>query len=287
MCGIAGVLERSGSPVERELLKRMGDVIAHRGPDGEGQFRRRPGRARQPPPGDHRPHAGGRHADGVCATAATVITYNGEVYNFRELRPSSRPRGHAFRSHTDTEVVLNAYAAWGPECVERFNGMFAFAIWDRERSRALPRPRPLRDQAALLRRPRPGIPLRLGDQVDARASRAHGPGEPAAPARVLHLPEHLHRRDAVRRSAAAPARPPYDLARGRRSAQPAPYWDFDFVKTATAARPTSEYAEELDRLFQQAVQRQLVSRRPGRRTPQRRHGLRQHHGPRGRGAART
>src|SRR6185312_10918529 len=54
-------------------------------------------------------------------------------YNFRELRPELEAAGQTFRSHTDTEVVLNAYAAWGPACVERFNGMFALAIWDRER----------------------------------------------------------------------------------------------------------------------------------------------------------
>ncbi len=63
MCGIAGVLDRSGEPVPIELLRRMSDAIAHRGPDGEGQFADGPGRAREPAPGDHRPGTRGRHAD--------------------------------------------------------------------------------------------------------------------------------------------------------------------------------------------------------------------------------
>ena len=80
-----------------------------------------------------------------------MLVYNGELYNFRELRPLLEARGHRFHSKTDTEVVVHAYEEWGPDCVERFNGMFAFAIWDQRRRDALPGPRPLRDQAALLR----------------------------------------------------------------------------------------------------------------------------------------
>jgi len=133
VCGIAGVLERSGRPVERELLQRMGDVIAHRGPDGEGQYADGPvGLVNRrlaiidPSPAGAMPM--------VSVDGRYWITYNGEVYNFRELRRELEAAGHRFQSHTDTEVVLNAYAAWGPACVERFNGMFALAIWDRERS---------------------------------------------------------------------------------------------------------------------------------------------------------
>src|ERR1700741_797733 len=61
------------------------------------------------------------------------ITYNGELYNYRELRAELEALGHSFYTRTDTEVVVAAYGAWGAECVERFNGMFAFAIWDSRR----------------------------------------------------------------------------------------------------------------------------------------------------------
>ena len=71
-----------------------------------------------------------------------VISYNGEVYNFKEMRRDLEDRGYAFGSQTDTEVVLNSFREWGSECVELFNGMFAFVIWDRkERSLFLARDR--------------------------------------------------------------------------------------------------------------------------------------------------
>lgn len=132
MCGIAGVLDRSGGPVPLELLRRMTDVVAHRGPDGEGQFADGPvGLA------NRRLAIIDPHPEGDMPMASTsgdlVITYNGEVYNFGELRQDLEKAGHAFRTRTDTEVVLNSYAEWGPACVERFNGMFALAIWDRRR----------------------------------------------------------------------------------------------------------------------------------------------------------
>ena len=132
MCGIAGALDRSGAPIPVELLRRMSDVIAHRGPDGEGQYADGPvGLAnRRLAIIDPRPEGNQPMFD---ATGDYVITYNGELYNYRELRAELQREGRRFRTQTDTEVVLNAYAAWGPACVERFNGMFAFAIWNRRR----------------------------------------------------------------------------------------------------------------------------------------------------------
>src|SRR5947209_923843 len=109
----------------------MSDVIAHRGPDGEGHYADGPaGLANRrlaiidPRPEGNQPlfDVSGRFA----------ITYNGEIYNYRELRRELEADGRRFATNTDTEVALNAYAQWGAACVERFNGMFAFAVWDRE-----------------------------------------------------------------------------------------------------------------------------------------------------------
>lgn len=133
MCGIAGILNRS-APIDQTELLRFTDTLTHRGPDGRGALvdgnlglgHRRlaildlSADGRNP-----MPYGGG---DGQ----RYWITYNGEVYNFLELRAELEALGHAFRTGTDTEVVVAAYAQWGEECLLRFNGMWAFAIWDRE-----------------------------------------------------------------------------------------------------------------------------------------------------------
>src|SRR4030042_491086 len=132
MCGIVGIFNLNGEPVSQVILRKMTDAIAHRGPEGEGFYidsfvglgHRRLAIIDLSPAG-HQPMA---TEDGNY-----IITYNGEVYNFQELRIELESLGHRFRSRTDTEVVLHAYAQWGVECVKRFNGMFAFAIWDRTR----------------------------------------------------------------------------------------------------------------------------------------------------------
>ena len=127
----------------------------HRGPDGEGLYVDGPvglGHRRLAiidlSPAGHQPMATRRRPLRASPTTARSTTS-------RSCAPSSRRSGHAFRSRTDTEVVLHAYAEWGAGSASSgFNGMFAFAIWDRERARAVPRARPLRHQAALLRRVR-------------------------------------------------------------------------------------------------------------------------------------
>ena len=129
MCGIAGVCNLNGQPVQQGLLKQMTDAIAHRGPDGEGQYVDGPvglGHRRLAvidlSPAGSQPMAN-RQGD-------VTITYNGEIYNYRELRTSLEAKGYRFRSQTDTEVVLHSYEHWGEECVHKFNGMFAFGILD-------------------------------------------------------------------------------------------------------------------------------------------------------------
>jgi asparagine synthase (glutamine-hydrolysing) len=138
MCGIAGVYNYgSGEPVAEARLRAMADAIKHRGPDGEGYYI------------DPKGNLGLAHrrlsiidlsAAGNQPMSNTDqslwITYNAEVYNYLELRTGLQAAGHSFSSHTDTEVVLHLYQKHGSACLERLNGMFAFAIWD-ERKRQL------------------------------------------------------------------------------------------------------------------------------------------------------
>lgn len=130
MCGIAGFINKDGSAASVQKLKQMTDAIAHRGPDAEGQLcegnialgHRRlsiidlSDAGRQPM----------ESADGRF-----VITFNGEIYNYRELKEELSALGAVFTNDTDTQVIIEAYRFWGPGCLPRFNGMWAFALLDR------------------------------------------------------------------------------------------------------------------------------------------------------------
>lgn len=133
MCGIAGILLKSSASVPdlRERLCRMASAMEHRGPDDEGVHTSSDGRcglaSRRLAIRDLSPC--GRMPMGN--EAGTVwITYNGEIYNAGELRRDLQVLGYAFRSHSDTEVILRGFEAWGPDVVTRLRGMFAFGVWD-------------------------------------------------------------------------------------------------------------------------------------------------------------
>jgi len=130
MCGIAGFI---GSG-DRDVLQRMTRRLAHRGPDGDGLWHER-----QIFLGNRRlaiVDAVGGAQPMTSANGSLVITFNGEIYNAPELRRDLEAEGHIFRSdHSDTEVLLAAYAQWGESMVERLNGMWAFAIYDRAKRR--------------------------------------------------------------------------------------------------------------------------------------------------------
>lgn len=131
MCGIAGILSTDPANLTAERLRSMTDAIAHRGPDGEGHWFDPEGRIglgnRRLAIIDLSP-AGAQPMN--CLDRYTVV-HNGEIYNYIELREFLRSKGYSFLSRTDTEVIPAAYDFYGPDCVRHFDGMFAFALWDR------------------------------------------------------------------------------------------------------------------------------------------------------------
>lgn len=159
MCGICGIIKFDNSPAEPEKIQKMMKVMKHRGPDDEGMFIEDKvglGFVRLSiidlSPLGHQPMFSGskvtsnnvtrdktlRQAQGDIhrevqnANGRFVIVYNGEVYNYIELREELKSKGYIFKSNTDTEVVLNSYIEWGEECLYKFNGMWALAIYDRK-----------------------------------------------------------------------------------------------------------------------------------------------------------
>lgn len=258
MCGIAGIFNLNGEPVSPVILRKMTDAIAHRGPDGEGFY------------SDGFVGLGHRrlsvidlssagHQPMVTRDGQVVLSYNGEIYNFQKLRLELEALGHQFRSRTDSEVVLNAWLEWGKECVIRFNGMFAFAIWDkREQSLFLVRDRygikPLyyayfgntflfgSEQKAILEHPV------VKRELDKKALLEYFTFQNIFTDRTLLEGVKLL-------SPASVARIPLG---SNGIPQITCYWDFRF-KEPDQQSDLREYREELDRLMHQAVSRQLVT----------------------------
>ncbi|MGE5478450.1 MAG: asparagine synthase (glutamine-hydrolyzing) [Bacteroidales bacterium] len=139
MCGIAGWIDRETTPIGPGVIEAMTNAIAHRGPDGAGRWDGVAGSGRWRLSLGHRRLAiidlEGGVQPMVEAGERAVLVFNGEIYNFVELRAELEAAGHAFRTHSDTEVLLAAYLHWGADCVQRLRGMFAFALWDAARER--------------------------------------------------------------------------------------------------------------------------------------------------------
>jgi asparagine synthase (glutamine-hydrolysing) len=255
MCGIAGFLNLNGAPAVESLVTRMARALAHRGPDGEGcwtegavGFGHRRLAIIDLSPAAAQPMTSG---DGRF-----VMTYNGEVYNFRQLRSELEARGCRFRSTSDSEVVLEAFAQWGNAAIERFNGMFALAIWDRNERRLTL----ARDRYGT----KPIYHARMGGVFlfasEIKGLLAHG----ALPARLdlEGLAEYFAFQnfftDHTLFSSVSLLLPGTIMevdAGGH--AQTRRFWDFCFSDTETAS--AQELGETLDRTFYTAVERQLVS----------------------------
>ena len=132
MCGIAGIFNTRNEDIPQiELINRMTDAITHRGPDESG-IHLEPGLAL-----GHRRLSVIDIASGqqplFNADRSAAIVFNGEIYNFMQLRPELEALGYRFTTNSDTEVILHAWQAWGSQCVQRLRGMFAFAVWDQKR----------------------------------------------------------------------------------------------------------------------------------------------------------
>ena len=129
MCGIVGVIHLREQPVQARVIEQVADSLKHRGPDDAGVFvdgqvglGHRRLKIIDVSPAGHQPMAN--------KDETIWITYNGEIYNFLDLRKELEGCGRSFASRSDTEVVIQAYEEWGEQCVQRFNGMFALGLWD-------------------------------------------------------------------------------------------------------------------------------------------------------------
>lgn len=133
MCGISGILNFKGEPVDRSLVDRMTSIISHRGPDGAGIYV-----SGEVGLGHRRLSIIDLEGGSQPMTnedGSLYLIFNGEIYNFIELREELEKKGHQFKTRSDTEVIVHGYEEWGLDCVKRFNGMFAFSLWDRKLKR--------------------------------------------------------------------------------------------------------------------------------------------------------
>jgi|TARA_B110000495_G_scaffold200771_1_gene216689 asparagine synthase (glutamine-hydrolysing) len=259
MCGIAGIVHLDGAPVSSGVLKQMTDAIAHRGPDGEGQWIE----------GNvglgHRRLAiidlsSAGHQPMFSGDTRYVLSYNGEVYNYLELRTELETLGYCFRSNTDSEVVLYSLVEWGTDALLKFNGMFALGFWDRKEKRLLlARDRygikPLyyfqnekkivfgSEQKAILEQPS------FDRKINKKALLEYFTFQNIFTDRTLLEGVYL---------LPAGHYATLDLKKENPELERVHYWDYRFHDSNDMS-DKEEYLEELDRLFRQAVNRQLVT----------------------------
>ncbi len=266
MCGICGFLSLNGDyNVTEDILRQMTSAQRHRGPDDEGYlceagvglgFRRLA--ILDLTPAGHQPMS---NEDGTV-----WLVFNGEIYNFQDLVPTLEQAGHRFRSRSDSEVIIHAYEQWGTECLQRFVGMFAFAIWDsRKRTIFLARDRmgekPLYYWSD-------GSHFAFSSEVKALLSLPSVPRELNLRALQSYLvyeyvpsPESIF--TGIRKLPAAHFLK-FQLdgsAQGRQTTDwdPQQYWDVRFQESEESRRSVDDYAQELRELLKKAVARCLIS----------------------------
>ena len=255
MCGISGLVMRDGSAVSAVTIERMATTLKHRGPDDSGIFvdgnvglGHRRLSIIDLSPGGHQPL--------LSEDGEYVIVFNGEVYNYQELRDELIARGFMFRSRSDTEVVLKAFMAWGRDAFLKLNGMFAFAIWDRRR------------RALVLVRDRFGIKplfysiddnqLAFGSEVKALRAVPGSVGDSIAPQSLV---EYMYYGNSLG---------PNTLIEGVRRLEPGHWLELASNRVATGrywspsqtaqiSESASVAANEVRRRLEAAVHRQMIS----------------------------
>jgi asparagine synthase (glutamine-hydrolysing) len=255
MCGIAGRFDFDASRrSDPEVLKAMTDALSHRGPDAAGYFI------------DGGIALGHRRLSIIDLstgdqplsneTGSIQVVFNGEIYNFAEVRAELEAKGHRFRTRSDTEVIVHGYEEWGERCVERFRGMFAFALWDAPQHRLM------------LARDRLGVkPLYyaelpggivFGSEIkaileDSDVSREWLTDAVDAYLTFLYVPAPRTIYRAIKKLPAA-----HVLVAERGSSRMSRYWDLQFTGDGDSARE-EEYLEELHERLNDAVRLRLVS----------------------------
>lgn len=259
MCGIYGYISGKGK-VDLQVLRGMGDALVHRGPDDEGEFTNESG--------DFSVGLGHKRLSIIDLSPAGKqpmanddesiwITFNGEIYNFRELKNELEAKGHRFRSQSDTEVIIHLYEEMGTRCLERLNGMFAFALWDKnQKTLFLARDRigkkPLHyafidsgiafasEIKALLRHPQ------VSREIDLKSLSKYLTYE------YVPAPNSIFK--AIKKLEAG-----YYLLYREGKTQLSQYWDIPLTDNPISYRTEAEYVEELREILEKAVRRRLVA----------------------------
>ncbi len=257
MCGIAGIFHiETAKPVDPARVAKMTDAIAHRGPDGSGVWTA---------PGIGLGHRrlsiidlGGGAQPMATPDESLVVSFNGEIYNYAEVRAELIGKGHVFRTNSDTEVILHGYRQWGEACVQRFVGMFAFALFDAHanalwlvRDRLGVKPlhyAPLSDGSVIFASELKGLlvhPLlrREPDVTAVEDYMAYG-----------YVPDDACLVAGVKKLGAGTS---LRLVRGRPMGQPERYWDMSFADRSSAS--PADLEEELVALMRQAVRSRMVA----------------------------
>ena len=257
MCGIAGYINLKGEPASSATIRKMMDAIAHRGPDGEGQWIEGPvaighrrlaiidlsSAGRQPMLSDDKRY---------------ILSYNGEIYNYRELRKDLIAEGYRFCSSSDSEVVLYAFSKWGTKALLKFNGMFSLSLFDRKKNKLL------------IARDRYGIkPLyyalqdnrfSFGSEQKAITAQSKFKRKLNKAALLEYFTfQNLFTDQTLLEGITLLPSGHYaevDVSSGHLTQYK--YWDYEFSDPDYPV-DKNEYVDELDRLFRQAVNRQLVS----------------------------
>jgi asparagine synthase (glutamine-hydrolysing) len=260
MCGIVGIfLNRADAQVDPDLLARMNDSQLHRGPDESG-IHTEPGLGL-----GHRRLSIIDLASGqqplFNEDGSVVVVYNGEIYNFQELARELKQRGHIFRTECDTEVIVHAWEEWGEACVQRFRGMFAFALWDRARGKLFL----VRDRLGV--KPLYYAQIPNGDLIFASELKALLPVPGLSRAldeRAIedyfaygYVPEP---KTILRQARKLPPGHTLLLERGKPLPEPRQYWDIPFDLNPNVRE--SDVREELVERLREAVKIRLVAEVP-------------------------